>query len=107
MICRNPRRPWREHTGNQGAYARPNPGTDYAYFRAQQKDALGVIYLAAAVTAIANLRDRSFQLTPELQYTGYRNIELRARLFVLRGGGTEFGEKAIGRKIELSGRYYF
>lgn len=92
----------------QGAYGRPNPGTDYAYLRAQRKDAFGVVYLSAAVTAIANLRDRSFQLAPELQYNGYGNLELRVRLFVPRGrDGTEFGEKAVARKLELSGRYHF
>jgi hypothetical protein len=93
---------------SQGSYGRPNPGTDYVYFRAQQKDALGIVYFTPAITAMANLRDHSFQVTPELQYTGFNNLELRLRLFLLHGGsGTDFGEKLVSRKLELLARYYF
>lgn len=91
-----------------GNYGRPNAGTDYLYFRAQQKDALGIVYFTPALTAMANLHDGSYQLTPELQYTALGNLELRARLFLLQGGsGTEFGEKLAGRRLELYARYYF
>ena len=93
---------------SQGAYGRPNAGTDYAYFRAQQKDALGVVYFTPALTAMVNLRDHSYQVTPELDYTGINNVELRLRLFVLHGGrGTDFGEKLASRKLELYARLYF
>ena len=57
---------------------------------------------------MANLDDHSFQLTPELQYTGYKNLELRLRLYLLQGGSsTDFGEKANSSKVELYARYYF
>ncbi len=93
---------------SQGSYGRPNPGTDYLYFRAQQKDALGVVYFAPALTAMVNLKDHSYQVTPELQYTGFNNLELRLRLFVLQGeAGTDFGEKLASRKLEIYARYYF
>ena len=93
---------------SQGAYGRPNAGTDYAYFRAQQKDALGVVYFTPALTAMVNLRDHSYQVTPELDYTGINNVELRLRLFLLHGGsGTDFGEKLASRKLELHARLYF
>ncbi len=93
---------------SQGAYGRPNAGTDYAYFRAQQKDALGVVYFTPALTAMVNLQDHSYQVTPELDYTGINNVELRLRLFVLQGGhGTDFGEKLAARKLELYARFYF
>ena len=92
----------------QGSYGRPNAGKDYVYLRAQQKDALDIVYFAAAITAIVNLQDRSYQLTPELQYTGIKNLELRARLLLLHGGReTDFGEKQVSRKLELYARYYF
>jgi hypothetical protein len=92
----------------QGSYGRPNPGTDYLYLRAQQKDALGIVYFQPALTAMVNLRDRSWQLTPELLYTGIRNVELRARAYLLSGGnGTDFGEKQVRRKLEFYARYYF
>jgi hypothetical protein len=92
----------------RGSYGRPNPGTDYLYFRAQQKDALGIVYFQPAITAMMNLQDRSFQVTPELSYTGINNLELRARLFLLHGGAsTDFGEKQNSRKFEVYARYYF
>jgi hypothetical protein len=57
---------------------------------------------------MANLKDHSYQVTPELQYTGFNNLELRLRLFVLTGdAGTDFGEKLASRKVELYARYYF
>lgn len=93
---------------SQGSYGRPNVGRDYFYFRAQKKDALGIVYFQPAITAMFNLNDRSFQVTPELQYTGVNNLELRARLFLLGGGSsTDFGEKPNSRKLEVYARYYF
>jgi hypothetical protein len=93
---------------SQGGYGRPNPGRDYLYFRAQQKDALGIVYFAPAITLMANVQDGSFQLTPELQYSGINNVELRARLFLLHGGrSTDFGEKQVSRRLELQARFYF
>jgi hypothetical protein len=92
----------------QGGYGRPNPGQEYVYFRAQQKDALGIVYFSPAITAMMNLQDRSYQVTPELQYTGINNLELRARLFLLAGrSSTDFGEKQNSRKLEVYARYYF
>lgn len=93
---------------SQGSYGRPNPGKDYLYFRAQAKDALGIVYFSPALTAMMNLQDHSYQLTPELQYTGIKNLELRVRLFLLHGGSaTDFGEKQVSRRLELYARYYF
>ncbi|MHB8665890.1 MAG: hypothetical protein ACYC7B_00020 [Burkholderiales bacterium] len=39
---------------SQGRYGRPNPGRDDFYFRAQQKDALGIVYFQPAITAMMN-----------------------------------------------------
>lgn len=92
----------------QGSYARPFNGENYLYLRAQHPDAFGIVYLQPALTAMLNLDNGSFQVTPELQYTGYNNLELRLRLYLLRGGGsTDFGEKPNSRKLELYARYYF
>ena len=92
----------------RGSYARPFAGKNYLYFRAQHPDALGIVYFQPAVTAMLNLDDRSFQVTPELFYTGFNNFELRLRLYLLHGASsTDFGEKANSRKIELYVRYYF
>lgn len=93
---------------SQGSYGRPNPGSSYLYFRAQQKDALGIVYFQPAITAMMNLQDHSYQVTPELLYTGINNLELRMRLFMLHGGSsTDFGEKQNSRKLEFYARYYF
>ena len=95
-------------TLSQGSYSRPNMGTDYLYFRAQQKDTLGIVYFQAAVTAMVNVQDRSYQVTPELLYTGVKNFDLRMRLYLLQGGaGTEFGEKLNSSRLEIYARYYF
>ena len=92
----------------QSGYARPFAGRNYLYVRAQHPDAFGIVYFQTAVFAMANLDDHSFQLTPELQYTGFKNLELRLRLYLLHGASsTDFGEKANSRKVELYARYYF
>ena len=92
----------------KGNYVSPNPGQDYLYFRAQQKDAFGIVYFQPSIFATMNLQDRSYQITPEVMYTGINNLELRARLYLLHGGaGTDFGEKANSRKVEVYARYYF
>jgi hypothetical protein len=93
---------------SQSSYGRPNPGQRYLYFRAQQKDALGIVYFMPALTAMMNVADGSFQVTPELFYTGWNNLELRLRFFLLHGGrGTDFGEKQNSNKVEFRARYYF
>lgn len=93
---------------SRGGYGRPNPGKDYFYFRAQQKDALGIVYFQPSITAMMNWQDRSYQVTPELQYTGVNNLELRLRLFLLNGASsTDFGEKQNSSKLEFYARYYF
>ena len=95
-------------TLGRGSYARPFAGENYLYFRAQHPDAFGIVYFTPAVFAMLNLDDRSFQVTPELQYTGFNNFELRLRLYLLHGGSsTDFGEKANSRKLEFYARYYF
>ena len=92
----------------QGSYARPFAGENYLYFRAQQQDAFGIVYFQPSVFAMLNLDDHSFQVTPELDYTGYKNIELRLRLYLLHGGSsTDFGEKVNSRKLEAYARLYF
>ena len=46
--------------------------------------------------------------SPELAYTGFTNVELRLRFFYLNGkDGSDFGEKANARRLELRARFYF
>lgn len=92
----------------QGAYASANPMRNYFYFRASQQDALGIVYFTPAITLMANLNDKSFSLTPELFYTGIRNVELRARVYWLNGGrASDFGAKQNSTRLEFYARFYF
>jgi hypothetical protein len=95
-------------TLSQGSYGRPSPGQRYAYLRAQMKDALGIVYFQPAVTAMVNLDDHSYQVTPELLYTGIKDVDLRLRFYSLHGKPlTEFGEKQNTSRLELYARFYF
>jgi hypothetical protein len=61
-----------------------------------------------ALTGIVNLDDHGRQVTPEISYTGFSNIELRGKLTLLSGGrGTEFGRKMTERRAEVYARFYF
>ena len=93
---------------SQGNYGRPNPMTDYLYLRVSQKEPFDILYFTPALTAIVNLNDSSFSISPELAYTGITNWELRLKATFLVGGEeTEFGEKPNDYRIELRARYYF
>jgi hypothetical protein len=92
----------------QSGYGRVNPGRSYAYLRVSAKDPFDWLYVNPALTLIANLDDRSWQLTPELLYTGWQNVELRARAVLLQGDPlTEYGAKPFERRLELRLRLYF
>ena len=92
----------------QSGYARPNPGKDYLYAKASVSEPFGWVYGAASITAMTNLNDHSWQVTPEVSYTGFNNVEIRARAFFLEGTShTEFGEKPASRRLEVYARFYF
>jgi hypothetical protein len=92
----------------QSGYGQPNAMRNYLYVQATQKEPFDIVYFTPSLTAMVNLDDRSFQVFPELLYTGVKNLELRLRYFALVGGsGTEFGEKPNSRRVELRVRYYF
>jgi len=92
----------------RAGYGRPNAMRNYLYAQASQKEPFDILYFTPALTTMVNLDDHSFQINPELLYTGVKNLELRLRYFALVGGsGTEFGEKPNSRRLELRVRYYF
>jgi hypothetical protein len=92
----------------QSSYVRPNPMRRYLYLRSSWKEPFDILYFTPALTAILNPDDNSYQVTPELAYTGVTNLELRLRLFFLRGDPlTDFGEKPNDQRFELRVRYYF
>jgi hypothetical protein len=89
-------------------YGRPNPLREYLYFRVSQKEPFDILYFTPSFTAILSVEDQSYSITPELTYTGFKNVELRARAVFLGGGqGTDYGEKLNSRRIELRARLFF
>ena len=93
--------------GLQG-YSLPYLGTDYLYGRFTLKEPWDILYFTPAMTAIMNLNDQSFNLTPEVLYTGFTNWELRLRFSLLAGSsGSEYGEKINSNKVELRARRFF
>lgn len=92
---------------NQG-YTRPNAMQHYAYLRISQKEPFNIVYLTPAVTTIVNVKDGSYSLVPEVLYTGITNLELRLRVALTQGDAfTEYGEKAVGTRVELRIRFFF
>ncbi|MGQ9693978.1 MAG: hypothetical protein ACUVWV_04455 [Thermodesulfobacteriota bacterium] len=93
---------------SQGNYGRPNPEKDYLYFRISQKEPFDILYFTPALSAIINLPDQNFSISPEVIYTGITNLELRLKAnFLIGGRETEFGEKPNDFRMELRVRYYF
>jgi hypothetical protein len=92
----------------EGNYGRSNPMKDYLYLRASQKEPFNILYFTPAITGIINLNDGSLSLSPELLYTGIKNLEVRLKGTGLFGGRyTEYGEKPNDYRLELRVRYYF
>jgi len=89
-------------------YNRPNAAQRYAYLRVSQKEPFDILDFTPSATLIANTRDRSYSLIPEVMYTGIRNLELRLRLALNRGdASSEYGEKPVRSRVEFRARYFF
>jgi len=89
-------------------YAAPQAGRNYLYFKINQKDPFDILYFTPGLITILNLDDQSVSISPEIQYTGFTNWELRMRMTFLNGGNhTEFEEKQNENKLECRIRYHF
>ena len=92
----------------QGNYGRFTPEQHYLYLRVSQPEPFDILYFTPALTWIYNVEDQSFSISPELLYTGIKNLELRLKGTALSGDDrTEFGEKQNDYRIELRARYFF
>ena len=92
----------------QSGYSKANAGENYLYLRASVNEPFDWLYTTPALTVISHLDDGSFQITPEISYTGFSNTELRARAILLsREQRTEFGEKLSRQRFEVYARYFF
>jgi len=93
---------------SQQTYLKRNPGKNYLYLRASNKEPFDWLYVTTAVTLITNIDDNSYSITPEISYTGIKDLELRFKAAWLNGDDhSEFGEKRNDRKVEFRLRYYF
>jgi len=89
-------------------YGRVNPMRDYLYLRIMQKEPFDILYFTPAVTSILNLRDGSLQISPEMLYARFKNLELRLKAgFIIGGVDTEYGEKPYDYRVEFRAGYYF
>ncbi|MGM0681928.1 MAG: hypothetical protein ACQES8_06855, partial [Thermodesulfobacteriota bacterium] len=86
----------------------PQPMRDYLYIRIIQNEPFNRLFTKTGASAMINLHDGSASIVPEVIYTGFSNLELRARAAVLAGGeNTDFGERLNRWRIEIRGRYFF
>ena len=93
---------------NESGYGKPQPGRNYLYTRASIKEPFDILYFIPSLTAIINLDDNSYSLSPELLYTGITNVELRLKFFWLNGDHfSEYGEKPNRNRVEMRLRYFF
>jgi hypothetical protein len=89
-------------------YLKRTPGQNYLYLRLSNKEPFDWLYYTPAITFISNLDDDSYSVTPELVYTGFKNLELRFKATWLQGSRlSELGEKRNQRKIEFRLRYFY
>jgi len=92
----------------QTGYGKSNPGRDYLYVKASVSEPFDWVYGATSLTAMTNLNDGSWQITPEISYTGFTNVELRARVIFFGGQShTEFTEKTASQRLEVYARFFF
>ncbi len=93
---------------NKGEYGRPQAWRNYIYLKTTQKDPFNLLYTTAGLTAIINVDDKSYSMSPEITYTGFTNWECRLRFTYLDGSSlTEYGEKQNESKGELRVRFFF
>jgi hypothetical protein len=92
----------------EGAYGKPQTGRDYLYIKTTHKEPFDLLYTTPGVSAIINMQDKSYSISPEITYSGFTNWECRLRLTVLQGpDATDYGEKQNEYKTELRVRYFF
>ena len=95
-------------TLGEKSYLARTPGKEYLYLRVSNKEPFDWLYVTPALTLISNLQDNSYSLSPEIVYTGIKDIELRAKATWLHGEHySEFGEKRNAKRFELRLRYFF
>jgi len=93
---------------NRSSYGQMNPMEDYFYLRVSKKDPFNIVYFTPALTGICGINDRSFTISPELNYNPATNLKFRFKLvFNIGPRFSEFGERPADFRTEIRARYYF
>jgi hypothetical protein len=93
---------------DKGPFTRPNPMRRYMNFRVWWEEPRNLLYLTPGLQVLYNVDDHSFSVSPDVIYTGFKDLEFRLRATAPVGDPlTEWGEKPNDYKIELRARYYF
>ncbi len=93
---------------DKGPFTKPNPMRKYLNLRMWWNEPLNTLYFVPGLQVLYNIEDQSYSISPEFNYSGIDNLDIRLRAS-LPGGGrlTEWGEKPNNFKLELRLRYYF
>lgn len=93
---------------DKGPFSKPNPMRRYLNFRAWWNEPYNMLYFIPGLQVLYNVADESFSVSPEFNYNGIDNMNVRLRASVPVGDElSEWGEKPNNFKIELRLRYYF
>lgn len=92
----------------KGPFTKPNPMRQYLNLRTWWKEPFHILYFVPGFQVFYNIEDQSFSISPELNYSGIGDLEIRLRALLPFGDPlTEWGENPNDYKIELRLRYYF
>jgi len=93
---------------DKGPFSKPNPMRRYLNFRTWWNEPYGMLYFQPGLQVLYNVEDHSYSVSPEANYSGIDDLDLRLRAtFPMGDPLTEWGEKPNDYKIELRLRYYF
>ena len=93
---------------DKGPFTKPNPMRKYLNLRIWWNEPFNTLYFVPGLQVLYNVEDQSYSISPELNYSGIDNLDIRLRATVPIGDSlTEWGEKPNDYKIELRLRYYF
>jgi len=93
---------------SQKGYIAYTPMRNYFYLKVSNKEPFDILYFTPSLTALINLDDESFTITPECLYTGFDNFDIRFRATLYSGTErSEYGEKKSDYKFEIRLQYYF
>ena len=93
---------------DRGPFTKPNSMRHCLNLRAWWNEPFDILYFIPGIQILQNLDDKSFSISPELNYRAMDDFDFRLRATIPIGDRlTEWGEKPNDYKVELRVRYYF